>query len=332
MRLSKLAPRVSPEKGPGRAPQPQPAEHGRTRCFGCWKTPVNPSAGLPVCPPPHAPVRLPEDPGAQGGPGPGRRRRTPPPLGPRARGRLYRSAGVGASLRLTYRLPPQARVPRSRDNGTSTANTLRVSIRGCLPPTLARLRDRGGETDGWECRERRPRRLCVPCVPCVGLRARSGRRGPPGPGRADRQRSRDTCGRGGGGKERVAGLPGPGRWRGWWGGWAVDPRDGCTWNPKAAARGQGPGMTILAERPAFAVNARELPAQRPLPGARRGPDPGPGSGGTPRHALLQASAHLSDAAAGPGPGTPPLAGETATPAALAPPAPAPLRSPLRRDH
>lgn len=90
MRLSKLAPRVNPEKGPGRAPQPQPAEHALTRCLGCGKTPVNPSAGLPVRPPPRAPVPLPEGPGTQGGPGPGRR--IPPPAGPPARGRLHRSA------------------------------------------------------------------------------------------------------------------------------------------------------------------------------------------------------------------------------------------------
>lgn len=162
---------------------------------------------------------------------------------------------------LTYLRPPQAQDRRARDNGASAANTPRVSIRGCLLPTLARRRDRGGESDGWE---RQPHRQCVPCVPGAGLRARSGGRGQPaavGPGSGGRtQVSRHLrAGAEGGGRGQPAGtrqLPGK---------WATG--DVCTGDLGARKRGRGPGRTTLAERLALDANACEPLPQQPPPGA-----------------------------------------------------------------
>lgn len=210
---SKPAPDLSPQKGPsGATSRSPPSTHALSRVRENARAPRR-----PVCPPaPRAP------------PGGSRRAARPRPRPPPAQtpaleasgAREAAQVGEGASLRaagrlLTYLRPPQARVPRARDNGASAANTPRVSIRGCLLPTLARRRDRGGESDAWE---RQPHRLCVPCVPRAGLRARSGSRGPPGaagPGSGGRtqvsRHLRPGTGRKVGG---VARLRGPGRGRG----------------------------------------------------------------------------------------------------------------------
>lgn len=131
----------------------------------------------PPPPPPYRPVRARAAPGAQRGPAAA----APAPTDPRPRGlergkqararrrQVGRAGGSEERTCLTYLRPPQARVCWARDNGASAANTPRVSIRGCLLPTLARLRDWGGDTDG-------PERRTLPTV--RALRARAGRRGP----------------------------------------------------------------------------------------------------------------------------------------------------------
>ena len=149
---------------------------------GKRRTGTSPTLVLPA-PPTAAPVPPGSRPrGSRGAERPRRRRRRrrprphrPPPSGPRAR-RASRSAratrqvgragGSGEHTCLTYLRPPQARVCWARDNGASAANTPRVSIRCCLLPTLARLRDWGGDTDG-------PERRTPPTV--RALRARAGR-------------------------------------------------------------------------------------------------------------------------------------------------------------
>lgn len=188
-----------------------------------------------------------------------------------------------ASRRLTYLRPPQAWVAGARDNGASAANTPRVSIRGCLLPTLAILRDRGRETDGWERRERQPRRLCVPCVPGAGLRARSGYQGPPGPGRADRRRSRDTCGPGLGelagsrSEAGTVGRVGSGH-SGWFdvGPWALGPESGRA----GPGRDDGPGGTASICRNGPKASSAAPSSWGPTgsgSGARLGRPPTPGT-------------------------------------------------------
>lgn len=195
--------------------------------------------------------------GAQGGPGRPRRR---PPSGRRARrahpsarprrwdGRRFRGTG-----RLTYLRPPQARVRRARDNGASAANTPRLSIRGCLLPTLARRRDRGGDKDGWE---RWPRRSCVPCVwPACAL-------GTPSavcPGPRERTKVSRPLRPGAGREAEGRGQLARTRWESaeWVVGtaqrgmrWALGPgarRTGT--GPKAAAPSRVRGRTTAAERP-----------------------------------------------------------------------------------
>lgn len=100
-----------------------------------------------------------------------------------------------------------------------------------------------------------------------------------------------------------------GRWGGPW-----------VWGPKAAARGPGPRMTVLAEPPAFAVNSRGLRAQRPVPGAR-----GRARAAPPGTALCRPRP-ICPTRPAPARG-PALEGETPAAAALAPPQSARGRDP-----
>lgn len=152
-------------------------------------------------PPPAAPARV--DPGPRASSAACTPERAGGPVGREER-RLRRAS------RLTYLRPPQARVRRARDNGASAVNTPRVSIRGCLLPTLARLRDRGGETDGPE------RGLCRPCVPCVRAQDAEGRGAPAGRTGEDLATFAARSGSDSGRRRGVIGRQGPSRKRSVW--------------------------------------------------------------------------------------------------------------------
>lgn len=126
-------------------------------------------------PPAKRPESAPGGSGLQGGPS----HRTHRPLlsGPPIRWECAGGREEGQRLQeacdLTHLRRPQARVGWARDNGTPAENTPRVSIQGCLLPTLATPRDPGGETGGWECQTvvRALRWDCVRALEAEGCRA-----------------------------------------------------------------------------------------------------------------------------------------------------------------